>query len=115
VRVYAVVSELSDEALELFLDRQMPELVVENRDPDEPDHARELHVEPVEIETLIGSARQAGESTAAPAGRSPGESRLSPAPFYGAQLGHAYRYAPPPFRKRSRLTLPRSWVTRASQ
>jgi hypothetical protein len=31
VRVYAVVSEqMSDEALELFVDRQMPEIMVEN-------------------------------------------------------------------------------------
>jgi len=42
VRVYAVVSELSDEALELM---------VENWDRDEPDRAGELYVEPVELET----------------------------------------------------------------
>jgi len=41
VRVYAVVSEqMSDEGLELFVDRQMAELMVENWDRDEPDHAR---------------------------------------------------------------------------
>ena len=38
MRVYAVVSEqMSDEALELFVDRQMAELIVENWDRDEPD------------------------------------------------------------------------------
>jgi hypothetical protein len=52
VRIYAVVSEhVSDEALELFVDRQMAELMVENWNRDEPDRARELHVEPVELET----------------------------------------------------------------
>lgn len=30
---------MSDEALELFVDRQMAELMVENWDRDEPDHA----------------------------------------------------------------------------
>jgi hypothetical protein len=40
VRVYAVVSDrTSDEALELFVDRQMAELMVENWDRDEPDRA----------------------------------------------------------------------------
>jgi hypothetical protein len=35
VRVYAVVSkQMSDEALELFVDRQMAELMVENWDRD---------------------------------------------------------------------------------
>lgn len=43
MRVYAVVSEqMSDEALELFVDRQMAELMVENRDRDEPIRAGEL-------------------------------------------------------------------------
>jgi hypothetical protein len=52
LRVYAVVSEqMSDEALELFVDRQMAELMVENWDRDEPDRAGELYVEPVELET----------------------------------------------------------------
>ena len=52
VRVYPVVSEqMSDEALELFVDRQMAELMVENWDRDEPDSAGELYVEPVELET----------------------------------------------------------------
>jgi hypothetical protein len=42
VRVYAVVSEqMSDEALELFVDREMAELMVENWDRDEPDRAGE--------------------------------------------------------------------------
>jgi hypothetical protein len=53
VRVYAVVSEASDEALELFIDRQMAELMVESRNRDEPDRAGELHVEPVELETSV--------------------------------------------------------------
>jgi hypothetical protein len=48
---YAVVSEASDEALELFVDRQMAELMVENWNRDEPDRAGELSVEPVELET----------------------------------------------------------------
>ena len=44
MRVYAVVSEqMSDEALELFVDPQMAELMVENWDRDEPDRAGELH------------------------------------------------------------------------
>jgi hypothetical protein len=48
VRLYAVVSErMNDEALELFVDRQMAELMVENWDRDESDRAGELHVEPV--------------------------------------------------------------------
>ena len=54
VRVYAVVSEqMSDEALELFVDRQMGELMVENWNRDEPDRAGELHVERVELETSV--------------------------------------------------------------
>jgi hypothetical protein len=40
-----------DEALELFVDRQMAELMVENWNRDEPDRAGELYVEPVELET----------------------------------------------------------------
>ena len=52
MRVYAAMSEqMSDEALELFGDRQMAELMVENWDRDEPDRASELHVERVELET----------------------------------------------------------------
>jgi hypothetical protein len=44
VRAYAVVSEqMCDEALELFVDRQMAELMVENWNRDEPDRAGELH------------------------------------------------------------------------
>jgi hypothetical protein len=40
VRAYAVASEqMSDEALELSVDRQMAELMVENWDRDEPDRA----------------------------------------------------------------------------
>ena len=42
---------MEDEALELFVDRQMAELMVENWDRDEPDRAREPHVEPLELET----------------------------------------------------------------
>ena len=53
MRVYAVVRELSDEALERFVDRQMAELMVENWNRDEPDRAGELHVEPVELETSV--------------------------------------------------------------
>ncbi len=54
MRVYAAVREqISDEVLELFVDRQMAELMVENWDRDEPDRAGELHVEPVELETSV--------------------------------------------------------------
>ena len=50
--MYAVVSEqMSDEALGLFVDRQMAELMVENWDRDEPDRAGELYVESVELKT----------------------------------------------------------------
>ena len=35
----------------VFVDRQMAELMVENRDRGEPDSAGELYVEPVELET----------------------------------------------------------------
>jgi hypothetical protein len=38
-------------AVELFVDRHMAELMVENWDRDEPDRADELYVEPVEPET----------------------------------------------------------------
>ena len=44
---------MSDEALEVFVDRQMAELVVENWNRDEPDRAGELHVEAVELETSV--------------------------------------------------------------
>lgn len=51
MRVYAVVSEqTSDEALYLFVDRQMAERMVESWNRDEPDRVGELHVEPVELE-----------------------------------------------------------------
>ena len=54
LRVHAVVSEqMSDEALELVVDRQMAELMVENWDRDEPDRAGELHVAAVELETSV--------------------------------------------------------------
>ena len=54
MRLYAVVSEqISDEALELFVERQMAELMVENWDRDEPDRTGELHVEPIELETSV--------------------------------------------------------------
>jgi hypothetical protein len=53
VRVYPVVSETSEAALELFIDRQMTELMVESWNRDEPDRAGELHVEPVELETSV--------------------------------------------------------------
>jgi hypothetical protein len=53
MRVYAVMSEqMSDEALELFVDSQMAELMVKNWDRDEPERAGELYVEPVEPETF---------------------------------------------------------------
>jgi hypothetical protein len=52
VRVYAVASEqMSDEELELFVVRQMAELMVENWDRDEPDRSSQLYVEPVEVKT----------------------------------------------------------------
>jgi hypothetical protein len=41
------------EALELFVDRQMAELMVDNWDRDEPDRAGELYVEPVELQTSV--------------------------------------------------------------
>ena len=52
MRICAIVNEqMSDEALELFVDCQMAELMVENWDRDEPDRAGELYVEPVKLET----------------------------------------------------------------
>lgn len=42
---------MADEAFELFVDRQMAELMVENWNRDEPDRAGELYVAPVEPET----------------------------------------------------------------
>lgn len=48
---YGVVSGLLEEAIELFVDRRDAELVVAAWDRDEPDHAGELHVEPLELET----------------------------------------------------------------
>ena len=51
MHVYAVVSEqMEDEPLELFVDRQMAELMVEYWDRNEPDRAGELWAEPVELE-----------------------------------------------------------------
>ena len=50
VRVYAFVSErMTDEALELFVDRKIAELMVKNWNRDEPDRAGELRVEPIEL------------------------------------------------------------------
>lgn len=51
MRAFGVVSEqmMSDEALELFVDRQMAERMVENWDRDEPDRVGELRVEPIEL------------------------------------------------------------------
>ena len=43
---------MRDEALELFVARRMAELMVERWDRDEPDHAGELYIRPVELETL---------------------------------------------------------------
>jgi len=49
VRVYAFVSErMTDEALELFVDRKIAELMVKNWNRDEPDRAGELRVEPID-------------------------------------------------------------------
>ena len=54
MRVYAVVSEqISDEALELFVDRPMAELTVENWNRVKPDRVGEIHVEPVELDTPV--------------------------------------------------------------
>jgi hypothetical protein len=47
------MTDSNDETVELFVDRQMAELMVENWDRDEPDRAGELHVEPVELETSV--------------------------------------------------------------
>jgi hypothetical protein len=44
---------MSEEALELFVDRQMAELMVEHWNRDEPDRAGEPHAEPVEIRRLV--------------------------------------------------------------
>jgi hypothetical protein len=44
---------MSDEALELFVDRRWAELMVENWDRNEPDRAGELYVEPVELESSL--------------------------------------------------------------
>ena len=55
----AVVSKMGDESssrprkAELFVDRQMAELVVENWNRDEPDRAGELHVAAVELEASV--------------------------------------------------------------
>jgi hypothetical protein len=40
---------MSDKALELFVDRQMAELMVTNWNRDEPDRAGEFHVETVDL------------------------------------------------------------------
>ena len=50
MRVCAVLSEVSDD-VELFVERQMADLMVENWDRDEPGRAGELYVELVELET----------------------------------------------------------------
>ena len=39
MRVYAALTEMCDEALGLFVDRQIAELMVENWNRDEPDRA----------------------------------------------------------------------------
>jgi hypothetical protein len=46
-----VVSESSEEALALFVERREAERIIENWDRDEPDCAGELRVEPIELET----------------------------------------------------------------
>jgi hypothetical protein len=53
VRVYAVITESSDEAVEVFVDRQMVIAAVENWDRNEPDRAGEVWVEPVELEMNV--------------------------------------------------------------
>ena len=62
VRVYAVVSErMIDEALELFVDPQMAELMVENWNRDEPESRRRAS-------RRAGRARDLGElATPSPA------------------------------------------------
>jgi hypothetical protein len=78
MRVYAVVSEqMSDEALELFVDRQMAELMVENWDRDEPDRAGELYVEPVNWRPRRTSLRPAGG----------GPSEVGTGPWWSTDLG----------------------------
>jgi hypothetical protein len=52
VRVYAVSEQMGDDALELFVGRQMAKLMVGNWDRDEPDRVGELYVAPVELETF---------------------------------------------------------------
>ena len=51
MRVYGVVSERLEEAIELFADRREAERVVENWVRDEPERAGELRGEPIELET----------------------------------------------------------------
>jgi hypothetical protein len=51
VLFYGVVSESSEEALALFVERREAERIFENWDRDEPDRAGELRVEPIELET----------------------------------------------------------------
>jgi hypothetical protein len=50
VLFYGVVNELSNEVLELFVERREAERVVENWDRDEPDEAGVLKVRPIEFE-----------------------------------------------------------------
>ena len=57
MRVYAVVSEqMSDEALELFVDRQIAELMVESWDRDEPDRAGDPRQLDLDFEIRPGRA-----------------------------------------------------------
>lgn len=54
VRGYAVLSEqMGDEALELFVNRQIAERMVETWGRDEPGCAGELHVGAVELEASL--------------------------------------------------------------
>jgi hypothetical protein len=48
---YGVVSESSEQALALFVERREAERIIENWDRDESDRARELRVEPIELDT----------------------------------------------------------------
>jgi hypothetical protein len=50
---YGVVSESSEDALALFVERREAERPIENWDRDEPDQAGLLHIGPVELETSL--------------------------------------------------------------
>ena len=48
---WAVVSDLTGEAVELFTRREEAEAIVQAWDRDEPEQAGTLRVEPIELET----------------------------------------------------------------